>query len=108
MQQAEESMATNENLPRKAVLRGGIASGLIAGLLMLGFAMLHAEITGAGFLSPLRWLAATLGDVCALIMAGEARGSVSTTGVLATGAIIHLSFAAGWGIVFVKLFPRLR
>ncbi len=24
-----------------------------------------------------------------------------------TGAIIHFTFAAGWGIVFVRLFPRI-
>ncbi|HET9179248.1 MAG TPA: hypothetical protein VFQ24_12900 [Terriglobia bacterium] len=101
-------MAEESNISTRAVLRGGIAGGVIAGLPMLAFAMVHAEITGAGFSSPLRWIAASLGDVCALIMAGEARGSTSTPGVLFTGAIIHLLFSAGWGIVFVRLFPRLR
>ncbi len=100
-------MAKNAELPRNAILRGGIAGGGIAGSVMLAFAVIYAGMTGAGFSTPLRLIAAAINDVPALIEAGEAVAAPSTMVILLMGAIIHFTFAAGWGIVFVRLFPRL-
>ena len=82
-------------------------SGFIAGSAMLAFAMIYAGISGAGFWTPLRLIAAGMGGDPALICAGEAWGSSSTVAILLEGVITHFTFAVGWGIVFVWLFPRL-
>lgn len=100
-------MASEVEASRKAILLGGAQGGVIAGLVMLIFALIHAGITGAGFWTPLRLISASMGDVPTLIASGEADGAMSTAGILLCGVVIHFTFAAGWGIVFVRLFPRL-
>jgi hypothetical protein len=75
---------------------------------MLLCALVHAGLTGAGFWTPLRLISAAMGDVPTLIASGNADGAMSAVSIFISGAVIHLTFAAGWGILFVRLFPRLR
>jgi hypothetical protein len=80
---------------------------MIAGLVMLGFTLAYSGITGAGFWTPLRLISASMGDVPTLIATGEADGAASTATILLSGFVIHLTFAALWGILFVRLFPAV-
>lgn len=100
-------MAREVESSGKAILLGGAQGGLIAGLVMLVFALVHAGITGGGWWTPLRLISASMGDVPTLIASGEADGAMGTVAIFLWGVVIHLTFAAGWGILFVRLFPRL-
>jgi hypothetical protein len=101
-------MAEFTEMSRKAIIRGGIAGGLIAGAAMLGFAQFYAWFSGAGQQTPLRLISASMTDLPGLIAAGQASGAASTLAVLINGAIIHSVFAAAWGVVFVAAFRELN
>jgi len=100
-------MAEDVELPRKAMLRGGALGGVTAGSAMLASAIIYAGATGTGFWTPVRLIAASMHGDPALIEGGQAWGGGGMVEVVLTAVIIHFTFAAGWGIAFVRLFKRL-
>lgn len=94
-------------LPRRAILRGGIVGGVIAGSVMFAFAIMYAGLSHEGFWTPIRLIAASMDGDPALIEQGGASGAGGRVELLITAIIIQLVFSAGWGIVFAGLFKRL-
>ena len=82
-------------LAREFAASGALA-GLAGGVVMMFYLMLYSAFWGAGFLLPLRLVAATFFGVGALI---------GGPGVVIAGAIIHLAIAAALGILY-SLIPR--
>src|ERR1700731_1564773 len=76
---------------------GGIAAGMVGGILMIGFMMTYASVTGAGVTMPLKALGALVYGVEALI-AGP--------GAMLDGALIQLGFAILPGILFALIVSR--
>lgn len=94
-------------LPRRAILHGGIVGGVIAGSVMFAFAIVYAGLSHAGFWTPIRLIAGSMDGDPALIEQGGASGGGGRVELLITAIIIQFVFSAGWGIVFVGLFKRL-
>lgn len=80
-----------------AVVFGGSASGLLAGLAMAITAMVYATATDMGAWLPVRQVAALWYGVDALI-GGD--------GMVMVGVLTHLIVAMGWGVVFAALTSR--
>jgi hypothetical protein len=80
-----------------ARLVAGVAAGILGGILMIGFLMTYASVTGAGLTMPLKAAAALVYGVEALV-AGPA--------ALLTGASIQLGFAIVIGILFALCITR--
>jgi uncharacterized membrane protein YagU involved in acid resistance len=83
--------------PLGARLVAGIAAGIIGGILMIGFLMTYASLTGAGLTTPLKAVGALVYGVEALV--------AGTVAVL-TGASIQLGFAIVLGILFALCVSR--
>ncbi len=77
---------------------GGAWSGAIAGLVMLGAAMVSGWALGEHPLTPLRAVACALYGVDGLVC-GQA-------GILA-GLGVHLAVSAAWGILFAAILHHL-
>ncbi len=77
----------------------GVASGLIAGIVMAMFAMFKSFIGGTGFFFPTKMIAATVFGVDALI---------GSSGVIFTGLMIHMMMSAIFGVIFAFLATRLN
>ncbi len=90
-------MAYKDETHKGGVWTGGIIAGIIAGIVMAMFSMMHAGMTGMGFWTPLRLIAATLFGVDAL---------VGTIGVLLMGLMIHMAVSAMFGVIFAVLIGR--
>lgn len=75
----------------------GIVAGVIGGLLMLGFMMTYAGVTGAGATMPLTALAAFVYGVEALVAGPDA---------MLVGASIQLGFSIVLGILFALCMSR--
>jgi len=80
-----------------ARLVAGIGAGIVGGILMIGFLMTYARLTGAGLTSPLKAVGALVYGVEALVA-----GPVA----LLTGASIQLGFAIVLGILFALCVTR--
>jgi hypothetical protein len=80
-----------------ARLVAGIAAGIVGGILMIGFLMTDASLTGAGLTTPLKAVGALVYGVEALVA-----GPVA----LLTGASIQLGFAIVLGILFALCVTR--
>jgi hypothetical protein len=74
-----------------ARLVAGIAAGIVGGILMIGFLMVYASLTGAGLTTPLKAAGALVYGVEALVV-----GTVASL----TGASIQLGFAMVLGMLF--------
>src|SRR5215470_6589014 len=74
----------------------GAKAGLAGGVAMAFYLMLYAEFWGAGFLLPLRLIAATFFGV---------DGLIGGTGVVLIGLLLHLGISIVLGVVYA-LFPR--
>jgi hypothetical protein len=74
-----------------ARLVAGIAAGIVGGILMIGFLMAYASLTGAGLTMPLKAIGAVVYGVEAFVA-----GPVA----LLTGASIQLGFAIVLGMLF--------
>ena len=81
----------------KNVIGAGIGAGIIGGIVMAAYAMMHGAAVGIGFWTPMRLIAATTNGVDALIGGG---------GTLIWGFMIHIVTAAVWGVIFAALLPR--
>ena len=79
------------------VVGGGIVAGIIGGIVMAAFSMVHAAMVGVGFWTPLRLIAATTSGVDALIGGG---------GILIWGLMIHMMVSAMYGVILAALLPR--
>ena len=88
-------------------LRAAIGAGVTAGVVMLACVMTGASRVGAGWASPLRWIAAFFGSEPALIIAGEASGAISTPAVITWGLVIHFATAVAWAWLFLLLTDSL-
>jgi uncharacterized membrane protein YagU involved in acid resistance len=75
----------------------GIIAGTIGGILMIGFMMVYADVTGAGLTTPLKALGAFVYGVEALVAGPEA---------MLIGALIQLGFAIVLGILFALSVTR--
>ena len=73
---------------------GGIAAGLIAGVVMALVAMFRSLSLDAGFWFPMKQIAAFFFGVDALIGGG---------GVIFVGVVIHLTLSAIFGVIFGAL-----
>jgi hypothetical protein len=80
-----------------ARLVAGIAAGIVGGILMIGFLMGYASLTGAGSTTPLKAIGALVYGVEAL---------VAGTMALLTGASIQLGFAIVLGMLFALCVSR--
>lgn len=69
----------------------GIAAGMVGGILMMGFMMTYASVTGAGVTMPLKALGALVYGVESLIAGPTA---------MLVGALIQLGFSIVLGILF--------
>src|SRR5215469_11354538 len=74
-----------------ARLVAGIGAGIVGGILMIGFLMTYARLTGAGLTSPLKAVGALVYGVEALVA-----GPVA----ILTGTSIQLGLAIVLGILF--------
>lgn len=72
-------------------MTGGIAAGLIAGLVMALTAMIRSAAVGESFWMPMQQIAATFYGVEAL---------VGGTGVVVAGVLTHLVVSAIYGMIF--------
>jgi hypothetical protein len=75
----------------------GIAAGIVGGILMIGFLMTYAGLTGAGLTTPLKAAGALVYGVEALVAGPLA---------LLVGASIQLGFAIVLGILFALCVSR--
>jgi hypothetical protein len=80
-----------------ARLVAGIAGGIVGGILMIGFLMGYASLTGAGSTTPLKATGALVYGVEAF---------VAGTMALLTGASIQLGFAIVLGMLFALCVSR--
>jgi uncharacterized membrane protein YagU involved in acid resistance len=80
-----------------ARLEAGIASGIVGGILTMGFMMTYADVTGAGLSMPLKALGAFVYGVEALV-AGPA--------AMLVGALIEFGFLIVLGILFALVISR--
>jgi len=80
-----------------ARLVAGIAAGVVGGILMIGFLMTYASLTGGGLTTPLKAVGALVYGVEALVAGPMA---------LLTGASIQLGFAIVVGILFALCVTR--
>src|ERR1700719_4154342 len=76
---------------------GGIAAGIAGGILMMGFMMTYASVTGAGVTMPLKALAAQVYGVEALVSGPRA---------MLDGALIQLGFSILLGVLFALFVTR--
>src|SRR5216683_7741347 len=74
-----------------ARIAAGIAAGMVGGILMIGFMMTYASVTGAGVTMPLKALGALVYGVESLIAGPTA---------MVVGALIELGFSMVLGILF--------
>jgi hypothetical protein len=88
--QADADLLRDRGSPG-ARLVAGIAGGIVAGSLMIGFLMTYASLTGAGLTTPLKALGALVYGVEALVAGPLA---------LLVGALIQLGFAVVLGMLF--------
>src|SRR6266851_5697930 len=75
----------------------GIAAGMVGGILMMGFMMTYASVTGAGVTMPLKALGALVYGVESLIAGPTA---------MVVGALIQLGFSIVLGILFALFVSR--
>src|ERR1700687_1921023 len=75
----------------------GIAAGMAGGILMMGFMMTYAGVTGAGVTMPLRALGALVYGVESLVA-----GPIA----MLVGALIQLGFSIVLGILFALFVSR--
>src|ERR1700686_2776237 len=75
----------------------GIAAGMAGGILMMGFMMTYASVTGAGGTMPLKALGALVYGVESLIAGPTA---------MLVGALIQLGFSMVLGILFALFVSR--
>src|ERR1700680_1671086 len=75
----------------------GIAAGIVGGILMMGFMMTYASVTGAGVTMPLKALGALVYGVEALVAGPTA---------MLVGALIQLGFSIVLGILFALFISR--
>jgi uncharacterized membrane protein YagU involved in acid resistance len=75
----------------------GIVAGIIAGLLVLGFMMTYANVTGAGLTMPLKALGAFVYGVESLVAGPQA---------MLVGALIEVGFSILLGILFALFISR--
>jgi len=80
-----------------ARLVAGIAAGIVGGILMIGFLMTYASLTGVGLITPLKAVSALVYGVEALVA-----GPVA----ILTGVSIQLGFAILVGILFALCVTR--
>jgi hypothetical protein len=80
-----------------ARLVAGIAAGVVGGILMIGFMMTYARVTGVGITMPLKALGALVYGVEALVVGPAA---------LLAGASIQLGFAIVIGMLFALCVTR--
>ena len=78
-------------------LVSGITAGIVGGILMIGFLMTYASLTGAGLTTPLKAVGALVYGVEALVA-----GPVA----ILTGASIQLGLAIVLGILFALCVTR--
>src|SRR5216683_2785027 len=75
----------------------GIAAGMVGGILMMGFMMTYASVTGAGVTMPLKALGALVYGVESLVAGPTA---------MVVGALIQLGFSMVLGILFALFVSR--
>src|SRR5216683_3207610 len=75
----------------------GIAAGIVGGILMMGFMMTYASVTGAGVTMPLKVLGALVYGVESLVAGPKA---------ILVGALIQLGVSIGLGILFALFVSR--
>ena len=75
----------------------GIAAGIVGGILMMGFMMTYASVTGAGVTMPLKALGAFVYGVESLVAGPKA---------MLVGALIQLGFSIVLGILFALVVSR--
>lgn len=90
-------MATHTMAKSTADILPGAVTGMLAGVLMAMYAMVHGAMVGIGFWTPVTLIAASLMGLNALV------SGVSAT---ALGIVMHMAVSAGFGILFVFLLPR--
>ncbi len=82
-----------------AKFEAGIIAGIIGGILMTGFMMGYADVTGAGLTTPLKALGAFVYGIEAFVVGPEA---------MLIGAAIQIGPAIVLGILFALLFISRR
>src|ERR1700724_2589985 len=75
----------------------GIAAGMVGGILMMGFMMTYASVSGAGVTIPLKALGALVYGVEALVAGPTA---------MLVGALVQLGFSIVLGILFALIVSR--
>src|ERR1700687_5111762 len=75
----------------------GIAAGIVGGILMMGFMMTYARVTGMGVTMPLKALGAQVYGVEALVSGPRA---------MLDGALIQLGFSIVLGVIFALFVSR--
>ena len=75
----------------------GIAAGIVGGILMMGFMMTYARVTGMGVTMPLKALGAQVYGVEALVSGPRA---------MLDGALIQLGFSIVLGVLFALFVSR--
>src|SRR4029077_17811761 len=75
----------------------GIAAGIVGGILMMGFMMTYASVTGAGVTMPLKALGALVYGVEALVAGPKA---------MLVGALVQLGFSIVVGVLFALFLSR--
>jgi hypothetical protein len=101
VEQASEATLEADGSTRRASLKArlavGITAGIIGSILMLGFMMTYAGVTGAGLTMPLKALGAFVYGVEALV-AGPA--------AMMVGALIQIACLIVLGILFALAISR--
>jgi hypothetical protein len=80
-----------------ARLEAGIAAGIVGSILMIGFMMIYADLTGVGLTVPLKSLGAFVFGVEAL---------VAGPGAMLVGALIQFGLLIVLGILFAFVISR--
>jgi uncharacterized membrane protein YagU involved in acid resistance len=100
----EQSDAANRNASGSvyraspgARFAAGIAAGIVGGILMMGFMMAYASVTGVGVTMPLKALGALVYGVEALVAGPKA---------MAVGALTQLGSSVVFGILFALFVSR--
>ena len=75
----------------------GVAAGIVAAVLMMGFMMIYSSVIGAGLTMPLRALGAFVYGVEALVAGWVA---------MLVGAVIQLGFSIVLGVLFALITSR--
>src|SRR5271156_2433346 len=75
----------------------GLAAGIVGGILMMGFMMTYARVSGMGVTMPLKALAAQVYGVEALVSGPRA---------MLDGALIQLGFSIVLGVLFALFVSR--